>query len=54
MGLESRESCQELSEVQNPDAYRWFPGPNFQVNRLSVLAAICDNMQFGPLRWILQ
>jgi hypothetical protein len=33
---------------------RWFPGPNFQANRLSVLAAICDKMQFGSLRWILQ
>jgi hypothetical protein len=33
---------------------RWFPGANFQANRLSVLAAICDKMQFGSLRWILQ
>jgi hypothetical protein len=33
---------------------RWFRGPNFQANRLSVLAAICDKMQFGSLRWILQ
>jgi len=24
---------------------RWFPGPNFQANRLSVLAAICEKMQ---------
>jgi hypothetical protein len=29
---------------------RWFPGPNFQANRLSVLAAICDKMQLGSLR----
>ena len=33
---------------------RWFPGPNFQANRLSVLAAICDKMQYGSLRWIIQ
>ncbi|KAH2777186.1 hypothetical protein KXW38_009457 [Aspergillus fumigatus] len=33
---------------------RWFRGPNFQANRLSVLAAICDKMQYGSLRWIIQ
>jgi hypothetical protein len=33
---------------------RSFPGPNFQANRLSVFAAICDKMQFGSLPWILQ
>jgi len=27
------------------------PGPNFQANRL---AAICDKMQLGSLRWIIQ
>jgi hypothetical protein len=33
---------------------RWFRGPNFQANRLSVLAATCDKMQYGSLRWIIQ
>jgi len=33
---------------------RSLPGPNFQANRLSVFAAICDKMQFGSLPWILQ
>ena len=32
----------------------WFPGPNFQANSLAVLAAICDKMQLGSLRWIIQ
>ena len=33
---------------------RWCLGPNFRANRLSVLAAICDKMQYGSMRWIIQ
>ena len=38
MGLESRESCQELSEVQRPDAYA------------VILAVICEAQEKGLKR----